>query len=268
MQMPPNKPLKTPWSSTSRFHELSDIEVLKHVSARVGELKKKSPQERPLVLLDMDSTLYEVGPRTFQILREWMDAAESQVFSAARAALQKMRLSDVGYSVRETFGTLGLDMQKPEARAAWESAKAFWGPRFFTSEYLRYDVPYPGAADFTRELYGLGAEIVYLTGRDEPGMGEGTRKNLLRDGFPWEVERTHLLLKASTAIPDLDHKKGAAAYIQKTGRLVASFENEPRNLLALQSLFPEAMHVFVDTVHSDEKVEPGSELYRIAGFQS
>ena len=146
---------------------------------------------------------------------------------------------------------VGVAAESPELVNAIEAVKKFWSQRFFASQYLKYDRPYPGAAEFTRKLHALGAEIVYLTGRDEPGMGDGTRSVLLRDGFPWEVERTHLLMKKAAPLSDLEHKKEAAHYIRKHGQLVASFENEPPNLVALSELFPEAMHVFVDTICSD-----------------
>ena len=109
--------------------------------------------------------------------------------------------------------------------------------------------------------------IVYLTGRDEPGMGDGTRAMLLRDGFPWETERTHLLLKPAYGLPDLEHKINAAQFIRAHGELVASFENEPPNLVAIYEQFPDAMHVFVETVCSDHAAPAGRGLYRIRGFR-
>ena len=157
-------------------------------------------------------------------------------------------------------------MDHAEIKGALEEIKKFWTARFFTNQYLPYDRAYEGAAEFTRKLHELGAEIVYLTGRDEPGMGDGTRANLLRDGFPWEVERTHLLLKKAAHLPDLEHKKEAANYIREHGTLVAAFENEPPNLIALYQLFPDAMHVFVDTVCSDHPAEAAQGLYRIRNF--
>ena len=113
----------------------------------------------------------------------------------------------------------------------------------------------------------MGAEVVYLTGRDEPGMGIGTRGRLLEDRFPLDVPRTHLLLKKSFELDDLEHKSKASDYVKRLGNLVASFENEPPNLIALSDIFPAAMHVFVDTVYSERPALPRSGLYRITGFE-
>ena len=45
--------------------------------------------------------------------------------------------------------------------------------------------------------------------------------------------------------------------VEKHGELIANFENEPKNLVAMQAYFkekyPQAMHVFVDTVLKNAK---------------
>lgn len=262
--------VRTDWVNSCNFHDLTETEVLQEVSRRVAHLKSVAGsvrQAHPLVLLDLDSTLYEVGPRTHQILREWLDFSESAEFPQVREVLARLEKMHIGYSLADTFTAIGLELRTPEVKQAERAAKKFWSERFFTNEYLKYDHAYPGAAEFAREVHGLGAEVVYLTGRDEPGMGIGTRANLVRDGFPWETERTHLLMKPRFEMDDLEYKQSAAHYIRNHGTLIASFENEPPNLVALYQLFPEAMHVFVDTVCSDRPAMPIRGAYRIKGFQ-
>src|SRR5690606_29410904 len=123
---------------------------------------------------------------------------------------------------------LGLaEGQNRDFQSALKSAEFFWFERFFTSEYLQFDHPYSGAPEFVQKLVDLGAQVVYLTGRDEPNMGEGTRKNLIRDRFPWNVSNTHLMMKPSFEMPDLEYKQSAAGFLRENGVLVASFENEP-----------------------------------------
>lgn len=258
------------WIAACQFHDLTENEVLHEVAERVSELKASaagSREKHPLVLLDLDSTLYEVGPRTFQILKEWQESSESREYPTVRAAIEQLRKEQVGYSIGDTLQALGFDILSEPVLKAIHAIKPYWGSRFFTSEYLMYDHAYPGAAAFVQKIYQLGAEIVYLTGRDEPGMGDGTRTNLIRDGFPWNAERLHLLLKPVAPMPDIEHKVNAAEYIRKHGTLVASFENEPPNIAALYEVFPDAMHVFVDTVYSDHCAVPRQGLYRIKGFE-
>jgi hypothetical protein len=257
------------WVSASQFHPSGQMEVLREVSERVQSLRARSIAStgHPLIVLDLDSTLYEVAPRTHQIVREWAESEESQPFSEIRARLATLREAEMGYSLRDTFRTAGFSLDEPHAFRAWEAAKKFWVQRFFRSAYLKYDRPYAGASPFAVELHKLGAELIYLTGRDEPNMGDGTRSNLVRDRFPWEVERTHLLMKPAIEITDLAHKRSAAEFIRKRGTLIASFENEPVNLVALYEIFPDAMHVFVDTVCSDRGAKAINGLYRVKGFE-
>lgn len=254
------------WIAACHFHPMDEREVLREVARKAIEAGKA---EQPLILLDLDSTLYEVGPRTHFILKEWMHAPESREFPRVREAMEKLEPQHVGYSIRDTLQALGFtaaQIESPEMAGAFENLKKFWTRRFFTSEYLKHDRAYAGAAEFAQALHRLGAHLIYLTGRDEPGMGDGTRTNLVRDGFPWDVPRTHLLLKRAFHLPDLDHKKDAAEYVRTHGSLVASFENEPPNIVALYDIFPQAMHVFVDTVYSDHLAEARKGLYKIDGF--
>lgn len=257
--------IRKDWVAACGFHPLTNGQVLGQV---IEWIKKDldSRQLKPVLLLDLDSTLYEVGPRSYQILKEWMDAVESRPFGRVRDRLSSMKQADIGYSLPDTFANLGLTVHETEIEEALKSAKKFWGQRFFTNEYLAFDEAYAGAATFVQEAYALGTEVIYLTGRDEPGMGKGTRNRLLQDGFPFERERTHLLLKRSFELDDLEHKSKAADYVKRHGNLVASFENEPPNLVALSEIFPAAMHVFMDTIYSDRPAPVRSGLYRITGF--
>ena len=248
------------WKNVCQFHPHSDAHVLNEALSQIQSVKS------PVLLLDLDSTLYEVSPRTFQILQEWAQSHESLQFTAVRAAIAQMPLSQIGYSIEDTFAHLQLSLSESSTRAALESVKKYWSARFFTNEYLQYDRPYPGSYDFVRKAHEAGAEIVYLTGRDAPGMKQGTTRNLIRDQFPWELSRTHLLMKPEAHLHDLEFKKAASQFVHQKGSLVASFENEPPNVVALYDLFPEAMHVFVDTVCSAHETEACHGLYRLRSY--
>jgi predicted secreted acid phosphatase len=251
---------KAEWLKACHFHDLTEKQVLEEVANRAKKAKD------PVVLLDLDSTLYEVAPRSHQIVKEWLLTSESARFAHVKKTLAGLEGRQVGYSLKDTFNTMGLSFDQTEVHEAWQSVKNFWGERFFSHDYLKYDHAYPGAVAFARRLYELGTQITYLTGRDEPGMGDGTRRKLMEDGFPFNVPRTTLLMKAHSAIPDLEHKLEAAEIVRKQGTLIASFENEPANLSALYRACPDAMHVFVDTVSSDHEATACLGLYRIKGF--
>lgn len=249
------------WVGATQFHEKTDAEVLALVAARVQEATA------PVVLLDLDSTLYDTTPRHHAIVREWI-AGTPSVPPAIVAAVETLEDSHVSYSTRDLFVLLGLDVARPDISAACDALKEFWRPRFFSSEYLKHDRPYPGAADFVQRLYEMHSQIAYLTGRDSPGMEIGTRVTLGRDGFPIDQERTHLLMKPAREGDDMEFKVGAARALRSWGTLVASFENEPRNLMGLYKEFPDAIHVFVETICSETPAPVGLGLYKLRGFPS
>lgn len=252
------------WQSASHFHPLTEKDVLGFISDRVGQFKGA---RRPLVLLDLDSTLYEVGPRSLAIFEEWLRESP-EIPGDLRMALKNLAPSQMGYSIKDTLAAIGFPVVTQEMESIAATLKAFWWNRFFSSDYLSHDKPYPGAVEYANHLYDLGAELCYLTGRHDGRMRKGTETNLVRDGFPYQTSGTSLVMRQDDESSDADHKSKQAARLAGQGFLVASFENEPVNLVSLAKLLPHAAHVFVDTVCSDQVAEPGKNLYCIRGFSS
>ena len=101
-----------------------------------------------------------------------------------------------------------------------------------------------------QRLYEAGAFVYYLSGRDEPGMGAGTRAALRQHGFPCGTGTT-LHLKPAFEMPDIEFKKEAFADIEHLGMtVVAVFENEPANANAFKERFPNATVFFIRTITS------------------
>lgn len=253
------------WQKLTHFHPLSESEVLSMVAASVSRFKGT---ERPIVLLDLDSTLYEVAPRTLQIIQEWLPTYSHHIPLELKMALENLVPEKVGYSLKDTLANLGFPVVTREMETLSSHLKAFWWDRFFSSDYLLYDRPYPGAVDYANHLYDIGADLCYLTGRSELRMRKGTEANLLRDGFPFGTEGTKLLMRQEEEWTDAAHKSHQVTQLAGKGVCVASFENEPVNLVTLAKLVPQAAHIYVDTVCSDHAAEPGKNLYTIKGFSA
>ena len=96
----------------------------------------------PVVVFDLDHTLFDNGPRTWQILLEF---AEARGHKALRAALDGLSHTGLPYLLSETLARCGI-----EDDALHAEAFAFWRERFFTDEYQRFDLPLAGAVDFVR----------------------------------------------------------------------------------------------------------------------
>lgn len=245
------------WVSACGFYPLTGEQVLEEVSRRVTQ------DQESIVLLDLDSTLYDVRPRTYQILIDWARSAQGSSFPEIQEVILRMNKSDIAYSLDETFHQWKFNLPPGLKEIALESLRQFWYRHFFSNSYLSFDQPYPGAAAFVQHLNEIGAKLVYLTGRDELNMAEGTQTCLKRDGFPLESSKSQLRMKPVPQLNDLEFKKAAVSQLVQEERIVASFENEPPNVVALYQLFPQAMHVFVDTLCSDEGAIPCHGLYRI-----
>jgi hypothetical protein len=98
-------------------------------------------------------------------------------------------------------------------------------------------------------------------------MAFGTFDQLKSHGLPIEVDRTRLILKPKRHVDDLEFKCGVAAVVSGYGKVIASFENEPKNLVAMSKVFPsDTMNVFIDTVSSDHSAPSGKGIYKISEF--
>lgn len=254
------------WILNSSFHPLTCEQVLERVETAVKEHKRGlKSQSKPIILLDLDSTLYEVGPRTLAIIKEWNSSPGTPL--NIQSKLNEVDLKHIGYSLADMAQNLGLHLSHPDTEHALQELKPFWWDRFFSNNYLPHDRPYPGAVEYTQKLFSMGAHLVYLTGREQSKMEVQTIDNLRRDNFPWCEKNTTLVMKPSGAVLDVAHKQNIKPFIDKTGTLLASFENEPVNLVALSKVFPDAMHIFMDTVYSDYPSEPGKNIFRIKSFK-
>ena len=136
-------------------------------------------QERPIVVFDLDGTLFDNRSRTVQILREYADQELKQVRPEAAQKLLLLTPALASYTPGDTMGKVGVTEQ-----AVVNNGAVFWSQRFFNDEYLRYDQPTPGSVNYVRTLYSSGARIIYLTGRDVPRQLLGTVKALRDLGFP------------------------------------------------------------------------------------
>ncbi|MDP8254741.1 MAG: hypothetical protein P9M14_03245 [Candidatus Alcyoniella australis] len=108
--------------------------------------------------------------------------------------------------------------------------------------------------------------MCYLTGRDSPGMGSGTRASLSEHGFPFDCQRVDLLMKPRIEIKDMDFKRDAVRQIGEMGQVLAAFDNEPGNINLFADTFPEAIVVLLDTIHSPTPVVPYEHVVRISDF--
>lgn len=217
--------------------------TLNDILARV-RARKQPGQRPPVVVFDLDGTLFDNGPRTWQIL---VDFAESHGMPELRAALDRSPRTRLPYLLRDTMHLLGEKDDDLIARAL-----EFWKQRFFTDDSQRHDEPLAGAVRFAQSCWDVGATLVYLSGRDAPNMLVGVAASLRSHSFPVGLAHTALVLKPRFEDTDLDFKADAVAFIDTLGDVVATFDNEPANCNLFQQRWPAGSHYFVRTQHAPD----------------
>lgn len=245
------------WIKNTQFHPHSNKEVLQEVLTRTQAVL--DAKKLPVIIFDLDSTLFHVSPRSFEIMKEW-------IHSSSISILPNLTEDDMGYSIEDIWVKRGLSTETGESFMHLKAAKEYWRKRFFSNEFIHHDVAHPGAVQYVKRLHEMGAKIVYLTGRDVPLMAFGTVDHLCNQGFPVEVDRTRLILKPKRHIDDLVFKADVCTQANEWGEVIASFENEPKNIVAMQKALPSCMHIFFESVSSDHAAPAGKEIYKIDSF--
>ena len=221
-------------------------EVLNEVVA--ASEKCIAEKQVPVVVFDLDSTLLNNAPRNRAIIEEFAREEGSKEVDFVKA-VSVMKDEHMAYALEDTMKNIGVTDKK-----IIKELKNVWYKKFFTDKYVVLDSVYDGAVDYVKKLHSKGVKVVYLTGRDTPDMEKGTIKSLKDLGFPFGDTNAVLLTKPEKPIKDDDFKKTASADILKMGKVIASFDNEPKNVNLFKEVFPGALVVFIETNHNPKAV--------------
>lgn len=224
-------------------------EILKKVS-ELGAQKL-----RTLAVFDLDSTLFNVSTRTQTILSEFAELHQIE-------KLKNVEVKQEDWGIKEALLRAGYTLETDLEML--KTLRDFWSERFFSNEYLHYDVPYLGAVSFVQALEDAGCEIKYLTGRDYARMHKGTVEVLNKWGFPLK-ENSLFLKPEKTQDDELFKHDWFRDFDMKPFKKIYFFENEPINVNAIIGSYPEIEVVFLDTTHA-RKQEVTAEIQKIKHF--
>ncbi len=198
----------------------------------------------PIVVFDLDGTLYNNSHRTLRILQEF-----AHLHGAANPGLvqsvDSLSPDRIEYEADDCLRAAGVD-----DATLCAAVKDFWFDRFFTNAYLGYDLPAPGAVEFVHLIHEAGGVPAYLTGRDAPNMLTGTVDALQRDGFPVGTVKTRVILKEDFHTSDRDYKEGIIGHLRRQGRVVGAFDNEPGLCNMFKEQYPDASVFWLDAPHA------------------
>lgn len=215
----------------------------------------------PVVVFDLDATLFDNRPRTLEILMEFREEIADDDPELA-AALLGLEVDRINYLLTDTLKACGVyrgDVVKEITN--------YWHDRFFTDSYIACDVPMLGGVEYVRACYEAGAVLVYLTGRDIPGMLPGTVAKLRDDGFPIGIAGTELILKPDPNMHDEAFKRGALPTLDRVGELLAFFDNEPANCNLAKAMFPDSIVVLLETQKVPGAPAPADDIEVLADFR-
>ncbi len=200
-------------------------------------LRAKGAPVRPWVALDLDGTLFDNRPRTLAILRAFALSLREEV-PELQQAVQDVRIEQLQYSPSQAVAALGLPHEDLPNRFM-----AFWRDRFFTNAWQALDAVEDGAAAFAHALVDADLGVVYLTGRDRPGMMAGVLHGLDVHGFPLMTAQTQVVLKPSFAMGDIEFKRQALGQLTRNGAVLGLVDNEPGIVNMALELVPDLLGV-------------------------
>jgi hypothetical protein len=240
---------------------LSARRVLERLLDAAKRESAQSGGRRAWVALDMDGTLFDNRPRTLAILHSFAmthRAALPQLLTA----VQKLTLDDLHYTPSQAIDALELPQKDLGERFIH-----FWRDRFFTNSFQPLDHVEPGAAEFAHRLVDAGLGVVYLTGRDRPGMMHGVLQSLDAHGFPLMSPQTQVVLKPDFGHDDIAFKREALVELAKNGPLVGLIDNEPGIVnMALETL-PDMLCVRILRPHAPNPPPLDARAVQIPSFR-
>ena len=113
-----------------------------------------------------------------------------------------------------------------------------------------------------------GATVVYLSGRDSPGMLVGMFCIASRAWISGGLTNTAVVLKPDFETPDAAFKEDACRFMAELGEVVSTIDNEPGNVNLFHRQFPDAINVLIHTNAAPGAPEPVEGLSHIDDFAS
>ena len=214
----------------------------------------------PMVVFGLDGTLYDNRPRTLQILLEYAEEVRDEDVELSDA-LSSLTLERVHKLLSDTLRE--CDVVQGDVV---HDITNYWHERFFSDDYSTLDHAIPGSVAYVRSLREAGAFVVYLSGRDIPGMMLGTMASLRDDGFPVCAPGVEVVLKPDATQGDESFKRRAFRSLRKLGDVLAVFDASPGICDTARGFFPDADIALVDTWHL-EPPDPEAEVDLVGDFR-
>jgi hypothetical protein len=229
-----------------------DSQGIQIIDAMVDEIAvARRGGQRPLVILDLDSTLVDTAYRTANIFHNW--ALQPSHQDRHGDLCQKILQWQVITEVYNPVDFVAHHSSDPIERSSdlGRQLMRWWGERFFLGEWLLFDRPYAHAVESVYVFLDAGADIAYLTGREGKTLKQGTLDFFKTFKFPHNTKHARLMMKASKAIRDHHYKCTGLSLLSKDYDPVWYIENEVELLLMCADKHKRIVPIMFDSVHSE-----------------
>lgn len=236
------------------------VETLQRVLDRVS-MAAADGGPPPIVVFGVDGALFDSRPRTLQILLEFGEEIAPEEPEVSEA-LSVLNLERMHYLLSQTLRECGIthaDLVR--------DITSYWRERFHSDDYALLDEPNPGAVDYVRAVHDVGGGIVYLSGRDVPGMLLGTITSLRDHGFPIAEVGVETVLKPDATLGTESFKRASLKRVGNRGDVMAIFDDQASSCEMARLIFPEADVGLVDTWADDPPPSSESGIATVRDFR-
>ena len=213
----------------------------------VGRIRQLNPSQS-LVILDLDSTLYDVSYRTEKILRDFSKNSSLRTdFPESCEVLKSIEVKSSDWGIKEALTRSDIR----ENLDFFDRVRRHWIKEFFSSRYLQFDKPSLGAVSFVQALEAQKIPIMYLTGRWQSTMEVGTLLSFETYNFPIpDGEMIRLFMKPDTVTRDDSFKLDIVGKEFKEYSNIILIDNEPLILKTIGESLEKVKCIYYKSVHS------------------
>jgi predicted secreted acid phosphatase len=201
---------------------------------------KPTQKRNGMIIFDVDGTILDNFPRQIAILNKiFYDLPEIREKYLNEGYLQQLNPNP--------YSLLKHIVEKSRNAHNIRELQPKFLKFFLSNEYLEKDILISGFSTFFQQLLfntSEDVEIIFLTGRPEQEMREGTIASLKLLGIDLNDNKFQLIMKPNIEMEDYDFKVQVLSAL-KTDQIqvLAFFDNEPNNCILAKKIFPNAVVV-------------------------
>jgi len=195
----------------------------------------KADGKTPVVIFDLDDTLFDTRYRVRDILRDYGKTIDEP-------RLKTLSVRHVVYLLPKTLARAGFTQAEIEGDLG-KKINAAWRKRMWLGASHSLDRPMRGARRYAERLVAAGAELHFITGRKQSDYTASLEK-LAEDAFP---EGTLHCKPNNFYAGTPAFKKEATQKLRAKPNvtIVAAIDNEPGNCTAFKQAAPKATVVWI-----------------------